>query len=483
MSNNYNDDNNYDSDDLFDKERNPDNDQNIIDDTKNTDKYYDSNSGSYAYTSENSVKAKKKSNFFALKTVAVVLALIVVGAATVQVYKFLKETRDELAEFSGDSPKTVSKNLDAPPEDDAKKEDMPSLIELASRSDAIPLPDIVDSIMPSVVGVASTFEFEQQNTFSMWGWDTQPEIRQVRATGTGFIITEDGYIVTNAHVVYNEEYDAGEAIDVSVLFSDESEHEASIIAYDTETDIAVLKVDEKGLKPAVLGDSDELRVGELVVAVGNPLGFDLFGTVTSGIVSALNRKIDINEKNIDLIQTDAAINSGNSGGPLLNSCGQVIGINSAKMSASYSSNMASVEGLCFAIPMKEAKTIIDDLINYRYVTGRPQIGINTDDISEAQSRFWNVPVGVHVVTVYKDSAAYQAGIEVGDVIIDIEGTAVSNARELNEVKNKYKAGDTITLTVYRNGKDIKIRVTLQEKKNTPAGKKKPFENNSRTSEN
>ena len=484
MSNNYNKNDNYDSDDLFDKERYPDNDQNIIDDTKNTDKYNDNNnSGSYAYTAENSVKTKKKNNFFALKTAAVVLALIVVGAATVQVYKFLKETRDELAEFSGDTPKTVSKNLEAPPDDEKKAEDMPSLIELASRSDAIPLPDIVDSIMPSVVGVASTFEFEQQNTFSMWGWDTQPEIRQVRATGTGFIITEDGYIVTNAHVVYNEDYNAGEAIEVTVLFSDESEHEASIIAYDTETDIAVLKVDEKGLKPAVLGDSDELRVGELVIAVGNPLGFDLFGTVTSGIVSALNRKIDINEKKMDLIQTDAAINSGNSGGPLLNSCGQVIGINSAKMSASYSSNMASVEGLCFAIPMKEAKVIIDDLINYRYVTGRPQIGISTDDISEAQSRYWNVPVGVHVINVNKDSAADQAGIEVGDVIIDIEGTAVSNAQELNEVKNKYKAGDTITLTVYRNGKDIKIRVTLQEKKNISESSKKSFIDNSRTSDN
>ncbi|MCR5601795.1 MAG: trypsin-like peptidase domain-containing protein [Ruminococcus sp.] len=481
LSGNYNENDNYSSDDLFDKKRYPDTDQNIIDETKdlNTDM-----NGSYAYTSENAEKTKKKKNFFALKTAAAFLMLIVVSAATVQVYKFLKETRDELAEFSSsDSQKPVSKELHASQGDPVEKEKIPSLIELASRSDAKPLPDIVDSIMPSVVGIASTFEFEQPQTFSMWGWSNEPETQNIRVTGTGFIITKDGYIVTNAHVVYDEQYNAGEATEVSVLFSDETEHDATVIAYDAETDIAVLKVDEEDLKPAVLGDSDELRVGELVIAVGNPLGFDLFGTVTSGIVSALNRKIDINEKKMNLIQTDAAINSGNSGGPLLNSCGQVIGINSAKMSASYSSNTASVEGLCFAIPMKEAKTIIDDLINYRYVTGRPQIGISTNDISEAKSRYWNLPVGVYVIAVQEGSAADIAGIEEGDVIIDIEGKAISNAEELNEVKNTFKAGDTITLTVSRNGKDIKIRVTLEEKKNITEQKKEPFRNNSKTSEN
>ncbi|MBQ6213236.1 MAG: trypsin-like peptidase domain-containing protein, partial [Ruminococcus sp.] len=333
-----------------------------------------------------------------------------------------------------------------------------------------------DSIMPSVVGVASTFEYQQEQIFSIWGWTSQPQTQQMRATGTGFIITEDGYIVTNSHVVYDEEYKAGEAVEVSVLFSDETEHEASIIAYDPDTDIAVLKVDEKNLKPAVLGDSDELRVGELVIAVGNPLGFDLFGTVTSGIVSALNRKININDKKMNLIQTDAAINSGNSGGPLLNSCGQVIGINSAKMSSSYSSSGASVEGLCFAIPIKEAKTIIDDLINYKYVTGRPTMGgITTNDISEAQSRYWNIPIGVYVRTIQEGSAADIAGIQIGDVIIDIEGEPVSTAQELNEIMEKYKAGDIITLTVSRNGKDIKIRVTLQEKKFVSDGNRNPSE--------
>ena len=422
-----------------------------------------SEANSYTYTSENASKPQKKRQLMPLKCIAGILALIIVGTGTVQVVKFLRATQDELVEYSGGTPK---KTVDDKESNKVSKilDSTPSLIELASRSDAKPLPDIVDDIMPSVVGIASTFEFERQQTFSMWGWNTQPEVRQFRGTGTGFIISDDGYIVTNAHVIYDEEYPAGEAVDVSVMFSDESEHEADVIAYDLDTDIAVLKVNETGLKPAVLGDSDELRVGELVIAVGNPLGFDLFGTVTSGIVSALNRRIDINDKNMNLIQTDAAINSGNLGGPLLNSCGQVIGINSAKMSSSYSNNMASVEGLCFAIPMKEAKTIIDDLINYKYVTGRPQIGINTDDITEAKSKYWNIPVGVLIMAVQDGSSADLAGLEVGDVIIDIEGEAVSTAKELNEEVNKFKAGDVITLTVSRNGKDIRIKVTLQEKK-------------------
>lgn len=431
---------------------------------------------SYTFTSENAAKTSKKKMNMILKGAVAVAAVALLGFCTVKVYKFLSITRDELAEYTGDVSHSVTKIIDEDTSAETETAALPSLIDLASRTDAKPLPDIVDSIMPSVVGVASTFEYQQEQIFSIWGWTSQPQTQQMRATGTGFIITEDGYIVTNSHVVYDEEYKAGEAVEVSVLFSDETEHEASIIAYDPDTDIAVLKVDEKNLKPAVLGDSDELRVGELVIAVGNPLGFDLFGTVTSGIVSALNRKININDKKMNLIQTDAAINSGNSGGPLLNSCGQVIGINSAKMSSSYSSSGASVEGLCFAIPIKEAKTIIDDLINYKYVTGRPTMGgITTNDISEAQSRYWNIPIGVYVRTIQEGSAADIAGLQIGDVIIDIEGEPVSTAQELNEIMEKYKAGDIITLTVSRNGKDIKIRVTLQEKKFVSDGNRNPSE--------
>ncbi len=464
MAENYNDNNDLNSEDLFNG-NNHSREENVddINDNKSSEVSFASEPNSYSYTSESSKKKCRKNLHFFMKSSAAVLAVIILGAGTVQIYKFLRDTREELVELSNDaSAKTVSKEID---DKDKAHEELPSLIELASRSDAKPLPDIVDAIMPSVVGVASSFEFEQQQSFSMWGWNTEPLMQSISTTGTGFIISEDGYIVTNCHVVFDTQYNAGEATEVSVLFSDETQHEANIVAYDLETDIAVLKVDEKGLTPAVIGDSDELRVGELVIAVGNPLGFDLFGTVTSGIVSALNRKIDINEKKMNLIQTDAAINSGNSGGPLLNSCGQVIGINSAKMSSSYNSNAASIEGICFAIPMKEAKVIIDDLINFRYVTGRPQIGINTSDIDEIKSRFYNVPMGVLIRAIEDGSAADLAGLMVGDIILEIEGESVTTRDKFNEIKNQHKVGDVITLTVYRDGKEVKVKVTLQEQKN------------------
>lgn len=444
-------------------------------DNNNTNSAYSNNyytpdkyPNSFAYSSQPVQKQKKKRKFTGLKVVAFVLCLAIVGVGSVQAYKMFNDNDSQLAEFnaatSADKNKSESSDEESKSPEHSKNNDVPSLIELASRSDAKPIPDIVDEIMPSVVGVSSTFEFTQNYSYGgMWGFgSTQPQTRKAVGTGTGFIITDDGYIVTNAHVIYDQEYNAGEALEVSVLFKDESEHEAKIIAYDVETDIAVLKVNETGLKPAELGDSDELRVGELVITVGNPLGFDLFGSVTSGIVSALNRQISINEKSMNLIQTDAAINSGNSGGPLLNSCGQVIGINSAKMSSSYGS--ASVEGLGFAIPIKEAKIIIDDLINNGYVTGRPQIGIVTVDVTEAYSSYLGLPMGVYVQSVQEGSAAELAGLQVGDVIIGIQGEAITTGEELNQIKNTYKAGDKIKLTVERQGQDIEISVMLQEEK-------------------
>ena len=468
MTDNFNDNDNYQADEL--ESQNTSSQSFEHDSSTPISSEYKSDSQSFAFKSEPPKTAgSKKLSAIIIKGAFAAICIVLLLVGVVQVVKFLKDSKNELIEFSADPARNVSRNAVDSDEAASDDKELPSLIELAARDDARPVPDIVDSIMPSVVGVASNFEYKSQSLLNMWGgWSLEPQTQQVRSTGTGFIITDDGYIVTNAHVVYDEDY--GEAVEVTVLFSDETEHEASIIAFDPETDIAVLKVDETKLTPAILGDSDELRVGELVIAVGNPLGFDLFGTVTCGIVSALNRKININEKKMNLIQTDAAINNGNSGGPLLNSCGQVIGINSAKMSSSYSNGSATIEGLCFAIPIKEAKSIIDDLINYKYVTGRPQLGILlTRDITAAQSRYWNIPVGVLVASLQDDGAAERAGIEVGDVIIDIEGCAVSNTQEMNEVKNKFKAGDEITVTVSRNGQDIRVKLKLQEQK--------PYNNN------
>lgn len=431
---------------------------------------------SCSYVSENNSENKNKKNRNGLKIVAYILSMIIIGGASIQGYKIYSENKLQVSDFNEDDSSSGGKDSSSEAENhsasvNTSDDELPSLIQLASRADAMSVPDIVETLMPSVVGVSATFEYtSQQSSFGdLWGGfggfgggSSQPQTQQIYGTGTGIVMTEDGYIVTNAHVVYDDsEYECGQAVEVSVLFSDETELEAKIIAFDTETDIAVLKVDETGLTPAEFGDSDDLRVGELVIAIGNPLGFDLFGSVTSGIVSALDRQISINDKNMNLIQTDAAINSGNSGGPLVNSCGQVIGINSAKMSSSYASS-ASIEGLGFAIPITEAKVIIDDLINYKYVKGRPQIGIGTVDITEAYSSYLNLPMGVYVRSVEEESAAEWAGIQVGDVIIGIQDEAITSAEELNEIKNQYKAGDEITLKIYRNGADIDISLVLQE---------------------
>jgi len=251
-------------------------------------------------------------------------------------------------------------------------------------------------------------------------------------------------------IVLNPNYYEGEESDLTLT--------AKIVGYDVAEDIAVLKVDtDINLTVAEFGDSDEMRVGELVVAIGNPLGFELFGSVTTGIVSALDRKVTINEKSMKLIQTDTAINSGNSGGPLINSYGQVVGINSSKISSNYY-NESSVEGLCFAIPMSHAKDIINDLINKGYVSGKPMIGISAVDVTLA-----GVPTGVYIMEIAENSPAERAGLRVGDVIIAVNEQAVTTYEELTKIKDQYKAGDTITLTVTREGQDLKFDVVLQEK--------------------
>jgi serine protease Do len=444
---------------------------------ENENNIFEAQENSYTYSpnsgnNENKPKKKKRP---VLKALAFVLSLVVVGAGSIQIYKYsekspkvttIDESTDESSESSSETDSTASESSSSVVTSlSSSTDDFPSLIDLASRKDAMSIPDIVESAMPSVVGVSSTFEYTPQQSYDMWGFgggSQSSQTEEIKGTGTGIIMSEDGYIVTNAHVVYDtSDYDCGAATSVSVVLSDETEYDATVMGCDVETDIAVLKIDAKGLTAAEFGDSSDLKVGELVIAIGNPLGFELFGSVTSGIVSAVDREITVNEKQMTLIQTDAAINSGNSGGPLLNSCGQVIGINSAKMSSSYYSE-SSIEGLGFAIPISEAKSIIDDLINYGYVTGRPQIGIQTQDVSETISRFYGIPVGVYVVSVSEGSSAQFAGIKEGDVIIGAQGEAVTNLEELNEIKKQYKAGDEITLTISRQGEDIEISLVLQE---------------------
>ena len=297
--------------------------------------------------------------------------------------------------------------------------DIPSFEQLAAPADAMSLPDIYDKVIPSIVGVSCYVQGGTQ-------------------TGTGFVISEDGYIVTNAHVI--EDY-----VSVMVVDSDLNEYEAEVIGYDAMTDIAVLRVDpsDRDIIPVDFGVSSKLRIGELAIAIGNPLGFDLYGTMTTGIISGLDRTITISDNTMNLLQTSASRNRGNSGGPLIDAYGRVIGITSAKVDSTYG------ESLGFAIPIDEAMPIIENLIQYGYVLGRPSIGISGQDVTELLSLYWRLPRGLRVYSVTPGSGAEAAGILPDDVIIGIQGETIKSMSELNAIKNQYKVGDTVTLTIYR----------------------------------
>ena len=277
--------------------------------------------------------------------------------------------------------------------------------------------------------------------------------RSGSTTGTGIIMSEDGYIITNDHVIDG-------AVAIEVLTSLEETYPASLVGSDATSDLAVLKIDAKGLTAAEFGDSNTMEVGDMVVAIGDPLGTELRGTMTDGIISAINRDLTVNGRTMTLLQTNAALNNGNSGGPLINAYGQVIGINTMKMSSYYTST--SVEGLGFAIPIATAKPIIDELIEQGYISGRPAIGINTRDLPAAVRVYYGIPEGVYVDTVDPSSDAYAQGLRQGDTITAIEGIAVSNSEDLEMVKNQYTAGQTVELTVYRNGKYYAVSIQLMD---------------------
>jgi len=275
-------------------------------------------------------------------------------------------------------------------------------------------------------------------------------------SGTGFVISEDGYILTNNHVV--EDAVSG-GYKVTVMFYDGTEYTATIIGTEGDTsDVAVLKINATGLTPVTLGDSGSMKVGENAYVVGNPLG-ELTYTMTSGIVSALDREITVESNTkISMFQLDAAINEGNSGGPVYNDRGQVIGIVTAK----YKST--GVEGLGFAIPINEAQDIASELMAHGYVTGKAFLGITVTDITESEAYRYNLPAGVYVYSVTPGSCADKAGMKQGDVIVALGGTEVTSTSDLATAKKNYKAGDTCIVTVSRSGEEIDLTVVFDEQK-------------------
>lgn len=315
---------------------------------------------------------------------------------------------------------------------------------------------VAKKILPSIVGIK--IEYTVTSPFSYFGGGGTST---ATASGSGIIISEDGYIVTNNHVVDTSSsssysyYNVSEATSVKVkLYNDDTVYDAKIIGKDAKTDLAVLKIDAQNLQPAEFANSNEIEIGEFVMAVGNPLGLE--NSITDGIVSAINREVSSSDGTVyTCIQTNAAINSGNSGGALVNSEGKVIGINTLKLSGS------DVEGIGFAIPINSTLDIIDELIDHNKVL-RPYIGISTQDLDEATARRNNLVVGIYIKAIEDFSAAEKAGLKAGDVIVKANGKSISTFDELESAKNALKIGDELTLTVYRNGSEIDVTVVLQE---------------------
>lgn len=312
-----------------------------------------------------------------------------------------------------------------------------------------------NKILPSIVGIK--VEYTVNNSMlSMFG---NQATSTATATGSGIIISEDGYILTNNHVISSESedsyYQISEASKLTVtLFNDTTEYSATIVGKDEETDLAVIKIDKTDLPKAEFADSDSIKVGEFAMAVGNPMGMD--STVTCGIISAVNREVtDSSGNTYTLIQTDAAINSGNSGGALVNSEGKVIGINTLKIQGE------GVEGLGFAIPINSTTDITSQLIEYSKVK-RPYIGITGMDLDEETAKKYNLVVGVYVKSIEDFSSAEKAGLKPGDVIIEADGTKVTTMDDLNKIKNSHKIGDEMKLKVNREGQERELTVTLGE---------------------
>lgn len=272
----------------------------------------------------------------------------------------------------------------------------------------------------------------------------------VEGAGSGVIISEDGYLLTNNHVIEG-------ANKITVRTKDTTSYEAKLIGTDSQLDVALLKIEATNLKPVVIGDSSSLQVGQKAIAIGNPLG-ELGGTVTEGIISALDRTIALNGNNMTLLQTDAAINPGNSGGGLFNSQGEFIGLVVAKSSGD------DVEGLGFAIPVDNVKPIIEDLLNYGYVKGRPQLGVSLADISSMQDakRYGVSQTGVYVASVSQGSSAASAGMKEGDLIVSIDGTTVGTSSEVQQIIKSHSVGDSINIQISRNSQVQNITVTLNE---------------------
>lgn len=319
-----------------------------------------------------------------------------------------------------------------------------------------PVAAIAEKVGPTVVGISIQ---AKSLDFFLGPSDSQ-------SSGSGIIIKKDGYIMTNYHVIEAALGETGTMISsgakIEVILPNDvnKPYSAKVVGVDPKTDLAVIKIEAKNLPVMEFGDSDKVRVGELSVAIGNPGGLEYMGSVTVGVVSGLNRTIPVGDgKQLKLIQTDASINPGNSGGALVNSKGELIGVNTAKIGGS------GYEGLGFAIPVNQAKEITDSLIEFNYVKGRPYLGISIETrFDEEMAKANDVPFGIYIKDVSPFSGAYKAGLQIGDIITKFDGVKVESYDELEEQKNKHKPGDVVAVEVYRDGETLVKQVELGEEK-------------------
>ena len=405
----------------------------------NTPNYNNSNSFNYSNSNNFKVKPQKTSPGFG-KTVFIPFISGIVGSTLVIGTCFgVPSIKSRL--IGNSTTETSSKLVFS---DSVNSDGLLDLSDYSNTSVAV-----AEKVLPSVVGITVTYQIS-----SLFGGSSTGE-----ATGSGIIISEDGYIVTNNHVISSEStssfYAISEAKGIKVnLYNDAESYEATVVGTDAYTDLAVLKIEKTGLTAAVIGNSDTAKVGEFVMAVGNPLGMDY--SVTSGIISALNREITADDGTVyTAIQTDAAINSGNSGGALVNAKGELIGINTMKFLGN------GIEGIGFAIPVSSATEIINQLIEFQTVK-RPYIGISASAVDSNTAKRYNLPEGIYIESVDEGSSAEKAGLQVSDIITKIEGQNVKSVNELNKIKFTYNIGDTVKLTVYRNGEEIEVPVVLSE---------------------
>ena len=305
-----------------------------------------------------------------------------------------------------------------------------------------PVVEIAEKVGPAVVGITNKAQVTAPNFFG------ESVTQDVVATGSGIIISEDGYIVTNNHVVQG-------AKELTVVMNGGEEIPAEVVGKDSVSDVAVIKIDPQGLDLTVakIGDSDKVKVGELAVAIGNPLGYDLYGSVTVGIISGLNRSVTVDNREMTLLQTDAAINPGNSGGALVNSQGEVIGMNTLKDASNY------VEGLGFAIPSNEFISLAQEIISSGDIE-HPALGISGREITQDIMDQYGVPAGFHVLDLTPEGAAAEAGIQVNDIIVAFDGVETPTYNDLMVELGKHDVGDTVSVDIWRAGNDLTVEVTL-----------------------